>query len=107
MPIYDLNATKGKLDFKAVNQAALRYLPSLVRKWAPEGKRCGHEWIALNPTRPDRHPGSFSINIDTGKWSDFATGDKGGDCISLAAYLFSTSQSEAARTLAAVLGVRL
>jgi hypothetical protein len=37
---------------------------------------------------PDQNPGSFSINVRTGRWADFATGDKGGDVISLAAYLF-------------------
>ena len=60
---------------------------------------------ALNPTRSDKNLGSFSVNVRTGRWADFATGDKGGDPVSLAAYIFSTSQSDAARTLAAVLGV--
>ena len=52
------------------------------------------------------HPGSFSVNLETGRWADFSTGDRGGDPVSLAAYVFGTSQVEAARTLAAVLGVR-
>jgi hypothetical protein len=39
--------------------------------------------------------------------ADFATGDKGGDPISLAAYVFGTSQVDAARTLAAALGVEV
>ena len=54
----------------------------------------------------DRRPGSFRINVNTGKWADFATGDKGGDVISLAAYLSGTGQGDAARGLAAMLGVR-
>jgi len=41
----------------------------------------------------------------TGRWSDFATGDKGGDVISLAAYLSGTGQVEAACALAEMLGV--
>jgi hypothetical protein len=41
----------------------------------------------------------------TGKWADFATGDKGGDPIALAAYLSGLSQVEAARELATMLGV--
>jgi len=94
------------VNFAAVNAVAINYLPTLVRTWCPQGRMCGHEWQALNPTRPDKNPGSFSINIRTGKWADFATGDKGGDPVSLAAYIFKTSQAEAARTLAAVLGVR-
>jgi hypothetical protein len=76
-----------------------------VRTWLPDGKRRGHEWVCSNPRRADRHPGSFSINLNNGKWADFAVGDKGGDPVSLAAYLFDTSQADAARTLAGALGV--
>ena len=50
---------------------------------------------------------AFSINVKTGRWADFATGDKGGDVISLAAYIFRCRQIEAARTLAATLGVEV
>ena len=53
-----------------------------------------------NPTRNDRHPGSFKVNLRSGVWSDFATGDAGGDPISLFAYLNGLSQLEAARSLA-------
>ena len=59
----------------------------------------------VEPTRPDKNPGSFSVNTRTGKWADFATGDKGGDPVSLAAYLFGTAARDAARTLATALGV--
>jgi hypothetical protein len=72
----------------------------------PDGVARGAEYIARNPRRADRRPGSFSINLRTGKWSDFATGDKGGDVVSLAAYLLGTGQAEAARALADMLGVR-
>ena len=94
------------VDFGAINQVALVYLPALVRRWCPQGRMCGAEWVALNWKRGDRKPGSFCINTKTGRWADFACGAKGGDVISLAAYLFHTSQVQAARTLAAVLGVR-
>jgi hypothetical protein len=97
----------GRIDFGAVNRAALGCLPSLVRQWLPDGKQCGCEWIARNPTRVDRRPGSFSINLSNGLWADFATDAKGGDVISLAACIFGTSQSEAARSLAADLGIRI
>ena len=96
----------NRVDYSAVNQAALSYLPSLVRQWCPAGKCCGREYVAINPTRADRHPGSFRVNLATGKWADFATGDRGGDVVSLAAYVFGTSQAEAARSLAEALGVR-
>lgn len=89
-----------------VNRAARTSLPALVARWLPDGRRIGREYVARNPTRHDRRLGSFKINLVTGRWADFATGDKGGDPISLAAYLFGLSQSEAARRLANMLGVR-
>src|SRR6478735_5322755 len=99
-------ARKRNIDFSAVNRAAVPHIPSLVQAWLPDGRRHGQEWVALNPRRHDRRLGSFSINLANGRWADFATGDKGGDLISLAAFIFGTSQVEAARTIAAILGVR-
>lgn len=92
--------------FEDVNAAALAALPALLERWLAQGRRDGREYVALNPTRPDRHLGSFRINMATGRWADFATGDKGGDPVSLAAYLFGLGQAEAARRLAAMLGLR-
>ena len=99
-------ARKRRLDFEAINRAGLASLSALLRRWLPDGRLLGHEYTACNPTRADRRPGSFRINVNSGKWSDFATGDKGGDVVSLAAYLSGTGQAEAARSLAEMLGVR-
>ena len=95
----------GRLDFAAINRAALASLPALLGRWLPDGRLVGDEYVALNPTRADRRAGSFRINIRTGKWADFAVGDAGGDAISLAAYLAGQTQYEAARALADMLGV--
>ena len=86
---------------------ALAVLPSLLARWLPRGRTEGLEYVALNPTRPDRHLGSFRINLRTGRWSDFATGDKGGDPVSLAAYLSRLSQRKAAEKLAGMLGIEV
>jgi hypothetical protein len=94
------------LDFARVNSAALPVLPALVDRWLPDGRGQGREYVARNPRRHDRRAGSFKVNLVTGRWSDFATGDKGGDPISLAAYLFGLTQPEAARRLADMLGLR-
>jgi len=77
----------------------------LLARWLPGGRVQGREYVALNPTRNDQHAGSFRINLDSGKWADFATGDRGGDVVSLAAYLGGLSQVEAARRLANTLAV--
>jgi hypothetical protein len=94
-----------RTDFKAVNSAAFAALPALLGRWLPDGRKEGREWVARNPRRHDRKPGSFKVNLETAQWSDFATGDKGGDVVSLAAYLGGLSQLEAARSLAEMLGV--
>ncbi len=101
-----LTKRRGRLDFDAINRAALGSLPALLRRWLPDGRLVGREYIARNPRRADRRPGSFKVNVNSGRWADFATGDKGGDVVSLAAYLNSTGQAEAARALAVRLGVR-
>lgn len=94
-----------RIDFALINRAAANHLPALLERWLPDGKRVGHEWVARNPRRADRRAGSFSINMRTAKWADFATGDRGGDVISLAAYLFDIRQSVAARNLVKMLGL--
>jgi hypothetical protein len=95
----------ARLDFEAVNFAALFVLPSLLRRWLPDGRTVGLEYVARNPKRSDRNPGSFKINLASGKWCDFATGDAGGDVVSLAAYLSGTGQAEAARNLSEMVGL--
>ena len=95
------------IDFAAVNKAALTAFPAVLARILPGGKRVGAEFVALNPRRADRHLGSFKVNRGTGRWSDFATGDTGGDPISLVAYVADVSQGEAARLLARMLGLEV
>jgi hypothetical protein len=96
---------KRSLDFGRVNAEAMAVILPLLHRWLHGGSLRGQEYIALNPTRSDGNPGSFKVNVSTGRWADFATGDRGGDPISLYAYLHKLSQLEAARRLAAILGV--
>jgi hypothetical protein len=92
--------------FAAISAACLHNLPALLQTWLPDGRRCGVEWVARNPRRDDRRAGSFKINLSTGVWADFATGDAGGDTVSLYAYLNGLSQGQAARELVNSWGMR-
>ena len=95
-----------RIDFAGINRRALAILPSLVRAWLPKGKQIGAEYVALNPRRNDRSLGSFRINTQSGKWADFAVaGARGGDVISLLAYLLQLRQSDAALRLAEILKI--
>jgi hypothetical protein len=94
-----------RIAFRRIAAAALGRADDIVSRWLPAGRREGHEWTAVNPTRGDRRRGSFRINLKTGAWADFASADKGGDLISLGAYLHGISQGESAVRIAAMLGV--
>ncbi len=91
----------GRIDFQAIAAAALVSAERLVPNWLPQGHKNGTEWKSINPTRSDNKAGSFSVNLNSGQWADFATDDKGGDLISLYAYLFEGGDNgKAARALA-------
>lgn len=86
--------------FERLNATLLPQLPALVKQWLPTGRAAGAEWTALNPRRHDHRPGSFRVNLRSGRWADFANGEGGGDPVSLYAYLFTGGrQGAAAREL--------
>lgn len=93
-------------DIQRIAAAALARFDDVV-DWLglAGGKSQGREYLPLNPKRNDSKPGSFTINRDSGAWADFAVDRKGGDLVSLAAYLLDCRQIEAAERLAALLGI--
>lgn len=94
----------SRIDFKDLAERLKPRIPALVQRLLPTGRVERHEYVALNPTRKDRHLGSFRINMQTGKWADFATGDKGSDFISLWAYVRGIKPLEAAKELLGIIG---
>jgi len=100
-------ASGGRIPFKTINDAALRASRSVLPQIIPGGKFRSLEYIVRNPRRDDQHAGSFTINYRTGVWKDFASGEGGGDPISLLAYIRGCTQGEAAREPADKLGVSL
>jgi hypothetical protein len=94
-----------RIAFRQLANTALDHADTLARRWLPDGQREGHEWVCRNPRRDDRHRGSFKVSLRTGKWADFATEDRGADLISLGAFLFDLSQTQAALKIADMIGV--
>jgi putative DNA primase/helicase len=83
-----------KIEFAAINAAALSSLESLLYEWFPNGHREGHEFkIGSLSGEPGR---SLSINTRTGVWKDFSSDAGGSDPISLLAAIRSCSMKEAA-----------
>jgi hypothetical protein len=92
------------LDFQALQRQMLPHLTTIIPQLLPDGRMRGCEYIARNPKRSDRRLGSFKVNIRTGRWCDFATGDAGGDIISLIAYVQRIGQADAARLVQEMVG---
>ena len=84
--------------FTRAREAAAGRVAEVVHTLFPEGRQRGDEWVAANHVRGDRHPGSFSVNLSTGVWNDFASGE-GGDLIALVAYTLGLKPADAARWL--------
>ena len=103
---YSRKRQRQSLDFPRIAAAARANALSVCQQLLPSGRRSGNEYVALNPRRADTKPGSFKVAVSgqrAGCWCDFATGDSGGDLISLVAYLHDLRQREAARRLATIL----
>ena len=96
---------RDRIDFDQVRRASQRNALAICQRVLPGGRVVGGEYEVRNPKRPDRTPGSFRVNLRTGRWADFATGDKGGDLISLVAWRFDVTQLEAARRLSDLLSL--
>jgi hypothetical protein len=99
-------ASPGRADFAAVNRAALARAEDVCRRLLPGGARRGQYWVAGDLSGA---PGkSLRVRLEGSKagcWIDNATGEKGGDFVSLAAAVAHVAQPEAARHLARMLGV--
>lgn len=102
-----IRSSRSRLDFAKINAAALVNSIVVLQRLLPGGKRQGTEYIVKNPRRADGKPGSFKINMKTGRWCDFAIGQGGGDLIALAAYVLDVRQGEAARRLAEMLHLKV
>lgn len=66
----------------------------VLDQWLSGGELHGDEYDVCNPTRDDKSPGSFRINIKSGNWAEFAETDdckdikhEGGDLVGLFQYL--------------------
>jgi hypothetical protein len=91
------------IDFERLRVVALRNARRICNCIIPGGRVVRDEYVVRNPKRNDRRAGSFKVNLRTGRWADFATGERGGDLIALVAWRYDVSQSEAARRLASYL----
>lgn len=82
------------INFTALADALLANAEHLVAAWLPGGVKRGHEWVCGGLSGGEGS--SCSVNLNNGRWADFATGEQGGDLVSLYAAIHSLTMGKAA-----------
>lgn len=86
-------------NFAQIKQRYRENPMAVLQQLVGQGKIEGSDYVALNPKRNDSRLGSFRIDIQTGRFYDFATGDRGGSVIDLAMFVYNCGIVEAAQRL--------
>lgn len=86
------------IQFKALADALLPMAETLLPQWLAGGCRNGHEWTCGSLAGEAGR--SCSVNMVTGKWADFASGEQGADLLSLYAAIHGLPMHKAAVQLA-------
>ncbi|MBK8770120.1 MAG: hypothetical protein IPM06_06785 [Rhizobiales bacterium] len=87
-----------------MNDAAIAKLSAITKRWLPSGEMRGHHWVAPNPRTT---ASQLKVDLLTGGWRDWTTGDSGDDVISLLSFLEGVADDIAVREVARMLGVEL
>ena len=93
------NAAPGRaplppIRFEALARALLDMADTLLPQWLPGGVKRRAEWVCGSL---GGDPGtSCSINMVSGQWGEFSTGEQGGDLISLYAAIHGLTMGKAA-----------
>lgn len=98
-PVY----SSRPINFADLARALLDQIHQLVPMWLPDGVKNGHEYVCGSLSGGKGT--SASVNMVTGKWSDFATGEAGNDLISLYGAINGFSNGKAAVEVARELGL--
>lgn len=87
------------IPYAEINRRLISRAQSLLQRWVPGGQIRGNEYYCRCPWRSDKSLGSFSVNLTTGSFHDFATGESGRDLITFYARLHGLKNHEAAQEL--------
>lgn len=86
-----------ELDFDGLNSYLLTQIRNILPEWLPGGNLNGQEY-SCGDLRGGQGR-SCKVNVQTGRWADFSSTDKGGDLVSLYAAIHGVTQAEAFKTL--------
>lgn len=90
------------IPFPEIQDRAKSVALALCKRWLPTGSVGGNWYLCSTPWRTDKNP-SLGVSLTTGRWKDFATGERG-DLIDLYQKIHGGTSAEAARAVARVVG---
>lgn len=96
---YSIDQIKGML-LDRIESVLAQYAPATVGAYRDKGK-----YFTLNPGRVDRSVGSFVVYLNSGRWQDFASGERG-DLIDLIRLRLGISPGEALAEARSFLGLQ-
>jgi putative DNA primase/helicase len=85
------------LDFDGLARQLLASAETHLASWLPAGRKRGNSWVAGDLSGSAGQ--SLKVNMTTGAWSDFATGEHGSDLVSLYAAIYELPMGDAYRQL--------
>lgn len=91
------------INFSALADALMSRAESLVADWLPGGVQRGHEYVC--GSLQGGKGSSCSVNLNNGRWADFAADESGGDLVSLYAAMHGLDNGKAAVQLAREYGL--
>ena len=97
MQVQSTPSRRKSIDFEQLNQQISARYTRYFEEFLPDGRIEGPDYVVISPFRNDRNAGSFRVNIQQGKFYDFADpSTRGGDFIFLTAKLLNSTNYEAA-----------
>ena len=88
----------GRVPFDEIKERAIPFAEGIGQRLIPGCTVKGGWYVVSSPWREDRNP-SLGISLTTGRWRDFATGDRG-DMVDLWHRITKDTMVESARAIA-------
>lgn len=99
-----VSAALPPIRFSELAQALLAQVATLLPQWLPDGALQGGKEYVCGSLQGGKGT-SCSVNIKSGQWGDFATGEQGGDLLSLYAAIEGLTMGKAALQVARQYGL--
>jgi hypothetical protein len=95
--------TLTPFEIEQLESEAVMLLPSILKRWLPNGRLTNHHWSALHPKNSSC---TISVDLSTGAWREFPSGANGRTVTSFIIHLTGLPEQEALLKLTAMIGER-